>query len=120
MLKLQITNHKSQILAGFLAVLFVFAASVRAQNETPPAPSAPKSIKIPEVKEKQLANGFTVVVAEKRGFPLVTIRFQTAVGSNADDSGKSGTANLTAGLLTKGTKTRTATQIAEQLESGGS
>ena len=107
--------------AIFAFLIFNFYLVPVNGQEQPPAPTAPKSIKIPAIKQKELRNGLTVAVAEKRGLPLVTIRFQTGVGSNADDSGKSGTANLTAGLLTKGTKTRTATQIAQSIEAlGGS
>lgn len=114
-------NSKLKIIktiSAFCVLHFAFLISAKAQQ---PVPSAPKSIKLPAISEKSLKNGLTVVTAEKKSVPIVTVQFQTGTGSNGDDSGKSGTANLTANLLTKGTKTRTATQIANSIESlGGS
>ena len=37
-------------------------------------------------------------------------------GASAEDANKAGLADLTASMLTKGTKTKTATQIAEEIE----
>ena len=84
--------------------------------ETPPPPQNPKSVKIPAVKEKKLPNGLTVAVVERKNVPLVTIQLLVKSGASMEDEAKAGLANLTASLLTKGTKTRTATQIAEQME----
>ncbi len=94
---------------------FVFS-SASAQTEMPPAPSAPKAVSVPAVKEKKLPNGLTVAVVERKNVPLVTIQLFIGNGANSEDSEKAGLANMTAELLTKGTRTRTATQIAEQLE----
>jgi predicted Zn-dependent peptidase len=52
---------------------FVFN-SVAAQQETPPAPQAPKSVNIPAVKEKTLPNGLTVAVVERKNVPIVTVQ----------------------------------------------
>jgi zinc protease len=88
---------------------------VKAQ-EQPPAPQAPKSVKIPAVKETKLKNGLTVAVVERKNVPLVTVQLLVKSGAGMEDAAKAGLANLTASLLTKGTKTRTATQIAEEME----
>ena len=85
-------------------------------QEMPPAPSAPKSVVIPSVKEKTLPNGLKVAVVERKGVPLVTIQLLVKVGASAEDASKAGLADLTASMLTKGTKTKTATQIAEAIE----
>jgi zinc protease len=100
---------------SLLPVLAIFGASIFAQ-ETPPAPSAPRSVTVPPVKEKKLPNGLTVVVVEKRNSPLVTAQLLITSGANTEDMAKAGLANTTASALTKGTKTRTATQIAEAME----
>jgi zinc protease len=96
--------------------LCVSAVEVLAQTETPPAPSASKSVTVPAVKEKKLPNGLTVAVVQKSASPIVTIQLLVKCGASCEDESKAGLANLTADMLTKGTKTRTATQIAEAIE----
>lgn len=85
-------------------------------QETIPAPGAPRSVVIPSVKETKLKNGLTVAVVEKKGVPIVTVQLLVKNGAAAENKSKAGLANLTASLLTKGTKTRSATQIAEEIE----
>lgn len=92
--------------------LCVSAVNIFAQ----PSPSAPRSGSIPAVKEKKLANGLTVAVVERKNVPLVTVQLLIKSGASAEDASKAGLADMTASMLTKGTKTRTATQIAEQME----
>lgn len=96
--------------------LTVSAVNIVAQTETPPEPSAPKSVTIPAVKEKKLANGLTVAVVERKDSPIVTIQLLVKSGAADEATDKAGLANLTASMLTKGTKTRSATQIAEDIE----
>lgn len=98
-----------------LSAVAIFGKTVIAQ-ETPPAPAAPRSVVVPVVREKQLANGLTVVVVEKRSSPLVTAQLMVRGGGRHEALAKAGLANTTADMLTKGTKTRTATQIAESME----
>ena len=103
--------------AAFAFLLLFFAVSfVPAQNETPPAPSASKTLTIPAVREKKLPNGLTVASVERKNVPLVTVQLLVKSGAETEGAAKAGLANMTAALLTKGTDTRTATQIAEQLE----
>lgn len=86
-----------------------------------PAPGAPVSPAIPGIAETKLPNGMRVIVVEKRDLPIVTATVVSTAGGIRDPQGKAGTANLAAELLTKGTKTRSAEQIAQQVESlGGS
>jgi zinc protease len=96
-----------------LPVIFCCAAYAQ---ETAPAPSAPRSVVVPPVKEKKLADGLTVVVVEKRSSPLVTAQLLVMGGARYEGLAKAGLANTTADVLTKGTTTRTATQIAESIE----
>jgi zinc protease len=85
-------------------------------QETQPAPSAPRSVQIPAVKEKKLGSGLTIAVVERKNVPLVTVQLLIKGGAEMEAMEKAGLANLTAALLTKGTKTRTASQIAEEME----
>jgi len=81
-----------------------------------PKPGPAKSVNIPAVQEKKLKNGLTVAVIEKKGVPIVTAQLLVRVGASSESAAKAGLANLTAAMLTKGTKTRTAEQIAEEME----
>ncbi len=86
-----------------------------------PAPGAAIAPAIPKAVETKLANGLRVIVVEKRDLPIVTATIVTPGGGAKDAMGKAGTAALATGILTKGTKTRSAEQIAQQIESlGGS
>lgn len=85
-------------------------------QETIPTPGAPRSVVIPSVKEPKLKNGLMVAVIEKKGVPLVTVQLLVKNGASVEDRKKAGLANLTAFLLPKGTKTKSATQIAEDIE----
>jgi zinc protease len=67
------------------------------------------------VKE-QLPNGLVWLFSEQRSLPLVTMNVMIKAGVLRDPKGKEGLANLTALLLRQGTKKRTATQIAEELD----
>ncbi|HXH38922.1 MAG TPA: pitrilysin family protein [Thermoanaerobaculia bacterium] len=86
---------------------------------TPPPPSAPRQIQIPKPVEKTLANGLRVIVIEKKGVPLVAARLLIRNGGEADPANLPGLADTTASLLTKGTTTRSAEQIARGVEALG-
>jgi zinc protease len=58
-------------------------------------------------------------VIEDRDMPLVSAQLIVKSGGEVDPPSLSGVADMTASLLTKGTKTRTAPQIAEEIESLG-
>lgn len=92
-----------------------------AQQETPPPPSAPRSVTLPKPVEKTLKNGLRVIVIERGEVPLAAAQLLIKTGGEADPADRAGLANLTAELLTEGTNTRTAPQIAEAIEAlGGS
>src|SRR6476619_389858 len=84
------------------------ATGVSAQTETPPPPSTPKTVSIPAVTEKKLRNGLTVAVVERNTTPLVTVQLMIPAGAQLEPVEKAGLADLTADMLTKGTKTRSA------------
>ena len=97
----------------------VLAGAAVAQQETPPAPAAPRSVTIPKPVERTLKNGLRVIVIEESDIPLVSAGVVIKNGGEIDPADLSGLAELTASLLTKGTKTRTAPQIAQEIEALG-
>lgn len=61
-------------------------------------------------------NGLTVLVLEQHSLPIVQIHALIKAGSAQDSSEKAGLANLVASLLDEGTTSRSAKQIAEQID----
>ena len=97
------------------------ATFAQTPQATPPPPSAPRSVQFPKPVEKTLANGLRVVVIQRSLLPLVSAQLLIKSGGEVDPSDLSGVADMTATLLTRGTATRSATQIAEAIEAlGGS
>jgi zinc protease len=101
------------LLFAFLVLNFSFALPAFGQM---PAPGAPREAKIPIPVEQKLANNLRVIVIERKNVPLVTASLIIKAGGEVDPKNLSGATDLTAELLTKGTKTRTASQIAEEME----
>ncbi len=83
----------------------------------PPAPLAP--VRFPPFQEATLANGMTLLVVENHEQPVVSVNLSFPAGALYDAPGKEGTSELVAQLLTKGTTSRTADQIAEMIEGVG-
>lgn len=86
------------------------------QQETPPSPAQPRSVRFPQPVERVLSNGLRVIVIERGGVPLVAAQLLIKNGGEVDPPMLAGLADMTAALLTKGTTTRTAPQIAEAIE----
>ena len=103
---------------GLLAASLVANAQAPA-FDTPPQPGAPRPLVIAAPVEQRLPNGLRVVLAERRGVQLVTAQLVVLSGSEVDPAGRAGLASMTAGLLTKGTRKHSATQLAQAAESLG-
>jgi len=72
-----------------------------------------------DIIKKELTNGLSVLVHEDSRLPLVSIVAAFRGGLLAETPGKNGISQLAASSIVKGTKTRTAQQIAETLEHVG-
>jgi zinc protease len=102
-----------------IALLLLIVPTYARSQQTPPPPGPPRAVKVPQPAEKTLANGLRVIVVEKTGFPLVAARLLIKTGSEADANDVAGLADMTASLLTKGTKTKSAEEIALGVEALG-
>ena len=94
-------------------------ALAQTPQATPPPPAAPRSVQFPRPVEMTLPNGLRVIVVQRSQLPLVTAQVLIKSGGEVDPPDLAGTADMTASLLTRGTTTRTATQIAEAIEALG-
>ena len=114
-------RNRMLALLPFAILLLAVCVSAQTPQATPPPPTAPRTVQFPKPVEKTLSNGLRVVVVQRSEMPLVSAQLLIKSGGEVDPSELSGVADITAALLTRGTKTRTATQIAEQIEAlGGS
>jgi zinc protease len=78
-----------------------------------------QTIHLPPHEKVVLKNGLTLLLLEKHGVPLVSLTAILKTGSAADPAGMEGLASVTADLLRKGTRKRTAQQFATELDSIG-
>jgi zinc protease len=94
--------------------LHVFAVLVAALFI--PFSAAAQTLHLPPHEKVVLKNGLTVLLLEKHGVPLLNVYALVKTGSAGDPAGEDGVASITAGLLRKGTKKRTAQQFAADLD----
>jgi zinc protease len=89
------------------------------QRQAPPPPSSAVPVTPAVVTQSKLPTGLTVVSARTSDVPIATLNMAIRGGSSTDPAGKAGLATLASELATKGTPTRTAQQIAAEMESLG-
>lgn len=68
-----------------------------------------------ELKEFRTASGMRVILAESHALPMLEVRLLVAGGGSRDPEGKSGTASLTARMLTEGAGELDAETLGERL-----
>ncbi|HVH11392.1 MAG TPA: pitrilysin family protein [Gemmatimonadales bacterium] len=106
--------------AGALALLSLAGGlAAQAFPTTPPKPGRLAPVRFPPFKETTLPNGVALVVIERHDEPVVSVSLSFRAGALYDPPGKEGLAELAAELLSKGTATRTAEQIAASIEGVG-
>lgn len=102
-------NKWKALAAGILLATF----GAQADKQQPPAGGEPKNFKLTETYDFSLDNGLEVTFVQYGDTPKVTLRLVTATG-NVDDGGQDAVSDLAYQLLTEGTATRSAREIAEQ------
>ncbi len=110
-------------LAAAAVVAAVLGATVQplsAQYPSDPPPAGPvKALPFPDVQEAELSNGARLLLIEDHDLPVVSLRLSMRAGQRDDPLGREGLAAMTSELLTKGTASRTAEEIAEAIEGVG-
>lgn len=95
------------------------AQAVEWPAERPPRPLQAREVRFPPYEIRTLANGMQVVAVLHHEQPAVSMRLLVRTGSVQDPPGKTGVAYLAASLLDQGTTTRTAEEIADQIDTMG-
>lgn len=97
---------KKKMMVFWLIMMMAVAAAA----QEGPAPTQTLGVR------RELPNGLVWLFSEQRSLPLVSVNLTIKGGVLRDPAGKAGLANLTALLLTQGTKKRSATQIAQETD----
>jgi zinc protease len=74
---------------------------------------------IPQIEKTILPNGLTLLLREDHSTETVYIRLMTMGGARAEDDSNTGITNLMASAMLKGTTSRSAEEIAYEIESRG-
>ncbi|HEV8400124.1 MAG TPA: insulinase family protein [Gemmatimonadales bacterium] len=105
-----------------LTLTLLAASTLAAQTPfptRPPAPAPLRAAQFPPFQEAALPNGMTLLLIENHEQPSVSVTLSFRAGTAYDPAGKEGLAAIVAELVTKGTPTRTAEQIAATIEGVG-
>ena len=98
--------------AAFLAGL-AFAPALLADKQTPPAPGTPKGFSVPKPTTFTLDNGLGVTLVPYGTVPKVSVNLAVLTGNVDEKANEVWLADLTGDMLSEGTATRSASQIAE-------
>jgi zinc protease len=90
--------------------------SVNWPSQKVPGPLPARDVKFPPYTLQKLSNGLQVVIVLHHEQPVVSLRLLVRAGSALDPPGRLGLASLTADLLDQGTTTRSAQEIADQID----
>ena len=101
-------------------LLLTMVLAVQEPFPTQPPKAAPlRPVQFPPFKEVALPNGITLLLVENHEQPTLSVTLSFRAGDAYDPPQKEGVSALVAELLTKGTPTRTAEQIAATIEGVG-
>jgi zinc protease len=92
------------------------AAGVDRSSGLPAIPTELPTLAFPEIHEATLSNGVGIVLAERHAVPVVEMSLQFDAGYAADAGGKLGVASFAMSMLDRGTRDRTALEIAAEAE----
>jgi predicted Zn-dependent peptidase len=101
------------------SLLVVAAVAVGAQGpdrSKAPALGAPPELNLPPIQKRALSNGLPVWIVEQHEVPLVQVNLLVLAGSGDDPAGKFGVASLTAAMLDEGAASKSALQIADEID----
>ncbi len=88
------------------------------QSEAPP-PLDVNAFNLPQITETELDNGLEVVVIEQPNIPIISLDMYFAGGSSVAPAELAGLAGMTGSLISRGTETRSAQDLASSIEQVG-
>ena len=114
-------THRSRLIVIPAMVLALAGAVTLAQGtldrSKAPAPGAPPMLHVPAWTRSTLGNGAELVVSEKHDLPLVSFTITMSGGYNqADPAARRGLADITAAMMSEGTRTRDGEALSSALQ----
>ena len=103
---------KSKAILALLALAAAAPLSAQ-QKQAPPEPGKPREFSVPAPRKFKLENGLAVTLVEYGTLPKVTVRLAIRSGNIDEKAGEVWLADLMGDLLSQGTETKAAAQIAE-------
>ncbi|MEZ4462439.1 MAG: insulinase family protein [bacterium] len=91
------------------------AASDVDRSKLPDVGDAP-DLSLPALERVTLANGMTIVLAQRHDVPVVQMSWIAPAGTSTDVGGKPGTARLAMDLMDEGTQNRGSLELSAELE----
>lgn len=89
------------------------------QESNLPQPGPDPKLSLPPIEKMKLSNGLEVWVVRHNKLPIASMNLILKSGTISEPADKTGVANILSNLLDDGTKTRSALDIANQLQSIG-
>jgi len=108
-----------QVAATYLTEQNLTVISLNPKGSLVSKAEGPKPVAAGEIQKFELSNGLRLLVREDPRLPLVAIGSVFRGGLLAENAQDNGITHLMAKVLLKGTKTRTAEQIANEIEAVG-
>jgi predicted Zn-dependent peptidase len=102
--------------AGCLLVCVTVAGQQRPDRSTPPAVGEAPQLTLPPIQKRALSNGVPVWLVEAHEVPLARVTLLLKAGAGDDPNGKPGLASLTLAMLDEGAGSRSALEIADEIE----
>ncbi|HZJ01672.1 MAG TPA: pitrilysin family protein [Gemmatimonadaceae bacterium] len=102
------------VILGLVAATSVGEAQTLDRSKVP-ALGPPPKVSLPPIVTRQLPNGLKLMVVEQHELPLADFVLVVGSGGTMDPAAKGGVANLTSAMLTEGTTSRSALEIADQV-----
>jgi predicted Zn-dependent peptidase len=113
------TTRRLALAAATTLAAILPAAAQQPKREAPPALGTPKAFTLPPKRELTLANGMKVTFVPFGTIPKVSVYTMVGTGHIDEASNQVALSDVTGEMMREGTKTRTATQIAEAVAGMG-
>ncbi len=103
------------VVLGTAAAASIMLAQAPVDRSKSPVLGPPPKLSLPPVITRTLPDGLKLLIVEQHELPVADFIMVLGSGATVDPTGKPGLSNLTAAMLTEGTKTRTSLEIADQV-----
>jgi zinc protease len=108
-------NTRNRLLVRFHPETSGRESQIALDRSKQPPLGGDRPFMVPPVKTAKLENGMDIFVVERPDLPKVAVRLETKAGSVHNPEGKEGLADLTVETMKRGTRTRNALQVEDQL-----